>query len=100
MEQPLPARSAITVRSSQPANSVEQPSSARSTSAARPHLGVKIVPMVPASVPISLRPTFSVIPSEVPIDSRRDKRYLEAVNLYSLLMNIHILIISTFSSWG
>ncbi|KAE8010108.1 hypothetical protein FH972_006501 [Carpinus fangiana] len=74
VEQPLPARSTMTVRSSLPTNSVEQPSSARSTSAARPHLGVKIAPMVPASVPISLRPSFSVIPSDVPIDSRRDKR--------------------------
>ncbi|XP_030960630.1 coiled-coil domain-containing protein SCD2-like [Quercus lobata] len=74
VEQPLSARSVSTGRSSLPTNSIEQPPSARSTSAARPLLGVKPVPLVPSSVPISLRPTFSNISQDVPIDNRRDKR--------------------------
>ncbi|KAL0005744.1 hypothetical protein SO802_013305 [Lithocarpus litseifolius] len=74
VEQPLSARAVTTGRSSLPTNSIEQPPSARSTSAARPLLGVKPVPLVPSSVPISLRPTFSNIPPDVPIDNRRDKR--------------------------
>nr|POE91397.1 coiled-coil domain-containing protein scd2 [Quercus suber] len=74
VEQPLSARSVTTGRSSLPTNSIEQPPSARSTSAARPLLGVKPVPLVPSSVPISLRPTFSNISPDVPIDNRRDKR--------------------------
>ncbi|XP_075659569.1 coiled-coil domain-containing protein SCD2-like [Castanea sativa] len=74
VEQPLSARSVTTGRSSVPTNSIEQPPSARSTSAARPLLGAKPVPLVPSSVPISLRPTFSNIPPDVRIDNRRDKR--------------------------
>ncbi|KAL4637325.1 hypothetical protein ACB092_03G069500 [Castanea dentata] len=74
VEQPLSARSVTTGRSSLPTNSIEQPPSARSTSASRPLLGAKPVPLVPSSVPISLRPTFSNIPPDVRIDNRRDKR--------------------------
>ncbi|KAF5453924.1 hypothetical protein F2P56_023634 [Juglans regia] len=74
LEKPLPIRSTITGRSSQPTNSIEQPPSAHSTSAARPLLGVKTVPLVPSSVPISLRPATFAIPSESPIDNRRGKR--------------------------
>ncbi|GLT87397.1 hypothetical protein SLE2022_054830 [Rubroshorea leprosula] len=61
----------------QNSNSVEQPLSARSTSYGQqyhPNLKVKTVPMVPASVPISLKPTSSVNPSETRNDYQRDKR--------------------------
>uniref|UniRef100_A0A2N9F276 Coiled-coil domain-containing protein SCD2 n=1 Tax=Fagus sylvatica TaxID=28930 RepID=A0A2N9F276_FAGSY len=75
VEQPPSARSVITGRSSLPTNSIEQPPSARSTSASRPLSGIKPVPLVPSSVPISLRPTSSYIPPDIPpIDHRRDKR--------------------------
>ncbi|GFY91999.1 hypothetical protein Acr_08g0003950 [Actinidia rufa] len=69
MEQPLSARSTSAGRSSQ-----QQPLSARSTSAGCPNLVVKTVPMVPPSVPIKLRPQASTISAEIPLDSRRDKR--------------------------
>ncbi|GFY91996.1 hypothetical protein Acr_08g0003920 [Actinidia rufa] len=69
MEQPLSARSTSAGRSSQ-----QQPLSARSTSAGRPNLVVKTVPMVPPSVPIKLRPQASTISAEIPLDSRRNKR--------------------------
>ncbi|XP_059654479.1 coiled-coil domain-containing protein SCD2-like [Cornus florida] len=72
--QPLSAWSNSAARSSPAANLTEQPLSARSTSAGRPNLGVKTVPMVPSSIPISLRPTASAAPAEVPVDNRRDKR--------------------------
>lgn len=98
VEQPLSARSVTTGRSSLLTNSIEQPPSARSTSAARPLLGVKPVPLVPSSVPISLRPTFSNIPSDVPIDNRRDKRYIEILNLYAFLVKNHVIITDSLSS--
>ncbi|KAA8545022.1 hypothetical protein F0562_019761 [Nyssa sinensis] len=53
---------------------MEQPPSARSTSAGRPNLGVKTVPMVPPSVPISLRTSASAIPAEGLLEPRKDKR--------------------------
>lgn len=89
VEQPLSARSVTTGKSYLPTNSTEQPPSARSTSAARPLLGVKPVPLVPSCVPISLRPTYSNIPPDVPIDNRRDKRYIEVLNLYTFLVKNH-----------
>lgn len=73
-EQSHPTRSVVVGRSSQSANP-EQPPSARSTSGGRSYLGVKTVPMVPASVPISLKPPSSAIPTETPVEHRRDKRY-------------------------
>ncbi|KAI3408227.1 uncharacterized protein J3R85_020400, partial [Psidium guajava] len=72
-EQSHPARSVVVGRSSLSANP-EQPPSARSTSGSRPYLGVKTVPLVPASVPISLKPpSSSAILTETPIEHRRDK---------------------------
>ncbi|OVA04372.1 hypothetical protein BVC80_1395g89 [Macleaya cordata] len=62
--------------------SIEQPSSARSTSAARPALAVRTVPSVPPSVPISLKPPTSVTSGETPRDGRKDKR--TSVDLASL----------------
>ncbi|XP_057512621.1 coiled-coil domain-containing protein SCD2-like [Actinidia eriantha] len=72
--QPSSARSTSAVRSSQTTNTMEQPLSARSTSAGRPNLAVKTFPMVPPSVPIKLRPQASTISAETPFDNRRDKR--------------------------
>ncbi|XP_030467068.1 coiled-coil domain-containing protein SCD2-like isoform X1 [Syzygium oleosum] len=71
-EQSHPTRSVVVGRSSQSANP-EQPPSARSTSGGRSYLGIKTVPMVPASVPISLKPSSSAIPTETPVEHRRDK---------------------------
>ncbi|XP_019187701.1 PREDICTED: coiled-coil domain-containing protein SCD2-like isoform X2 [Ipomoea nil] len=75
VEQPPSARSSQAARSVQSTNSIEpvQPLSARSTSASRPNLGVKAVPLVPSSVSISLRTGVSQTP-ELQSDSRKDKR--------------------------
>ncbi|KAH7846614.1 hypothetical protein Vadar_016066 [Vaccinium darrowii] len=72
--QPPSARSTLAARSSQPNTTMEQPLSARYTTAGRPNLAIKTVPMVPPSVPIKLRPQASSISAEIPLDSRRDKR--------------------------
>ncbi|RXI01925.1 hypothetical protein DVH24_015274 [Malus domestica] len=72
VEQPTSARSIPglnSARPSQPTSAVEQPTSARSLAAARPQLGTKPVHMVPATVPISLRPPTSADP---PADNRRE----------------------------
>ncbi|KAB2629795.1 hypothetical protein D8674_007314 [Pyrus ussuriensis x Pyrus communis] len=72
VEQPTSARSISglnSARSSQPTSAVEQPTSARSLDAARPQLGTKPVHIMPASVPISLRPPSSADP---PADNRRE----------------------------
>ncbi|XP_040372197.1 coiled-coil domain-containing protein SCD2 isoform X2 [Rosa chinensis] len=70
-EQPQSLRPSLATRSSQSTSTNEQPNSARSMSAAaaRPQLGTKPVHMVPASVPISLRPSPS---ADTPSESRRD----------------------------
>lgn len=70
VEQPPSARS---FRSS-PSMNMEQPPSARSTPAGRPYL-VKPVTVVPASVPISLKPTTVNAPTETPVEHRRERRY-------------------------
>ncbi|XP_043720025.1 coiled-coil domain-containing protein SCD2-like [Telopea speciosissima] len=74
IEQPTSARATSAGRSSFAANSVEQPISVRSASAGRPSQVVKTVPMVPPSVPISLRPPTPVPPSDPSTDHRRDRR--------------------------
>lgn len=71
VEQPSSAYSIRTSRSSQSINSMDQPPSARSITASRP---IKTVSMVPATVPISLKPSSSVISLEVLAESRKDKR--------------------------
>ncbi|XP_062003796.1 coiled-coil domain-containing protein SCD2 isoform X1 [Rosa rugosa] len=70
-EQPQSLRPSLATRSSQSTSTNEQPNSARSmaAAAARPQLGTKPVHMVPASVPISLRPSPS---ADTPSESRRD----------------------------
>lgn len=82
--------SVITTRSSQQNNTNEQPNSARSTTSSRlssieqppyarsllvgpPHLGVKTVSTVPASVPITLKLPSPATSSDVHV--ARDKRY-------------------------
>ena len=70
-------RTMISTRSTQPSNANnDQPPSARSVSG-RPSGLSKVVPMVPPSVPITLRPASSVgvPPSEPLIDVRKDRRY-------------------------
>ncbi|KAJ7973416.1 Coiled-coil domain-containing protein SCD2 [Quillaja saponaria] len=74
IEQAPSTRSTIATRPSQPVNLSDQPPSARATAAGRSHFVAKAVPIVPASVPISLRPLPSVINAEVPFDNKRDKR--------------------------
>ncbi|KAM1640375.1 hypothetical protein ACFX1X_010630 [Malus domestica] len=72
VEQPTSARSISglnSARSSQATSAVEQPTSARSLAVARPQLGTKPVHIMPASVPISLRPPSSADP---PADNRRE----------------------------
>ncbi|KAL3728193.1 hypothetical protein ACJRO7_032871 [Eucalyptus globulus] len=72
-EQSHPTRSVVVACRSSQSTNPEQPPSARSTSGSRPFLGVKTVTMVPASVPISLKPSYSAIPTETPVEHRRDK---------------------------
>ncbi|KHN04038.1 hypothetical protein glysoja_022724 [Glycine soja] len=72
------ARTIIITRSPQPSSANnDQPPSARSTSG-RPSGLSKVVPMVPPSVPITLRPVSSVgvPPSEPLLDIRKDRRQL------------------------
>lgn len=66
--------SKVAGRPSQSADSIEQPSSARSTSSVNSNSRVKTVTMLPSAVPISLRPS-SVTPSEVSTENWRDRRY-------------------------
>ncbi|KAF3454382.1 hypothetical protein FNV43_RR04829 [Rhamnella rubrinervis] len=75
IEQPTSARSTVAVRTSQSTAPTEQPPSApRSPLVTRPHLGVRTVPIVPAGVPLSVKPTSTAVQSEVNLDTRRDKR--------------------------
>ncbi|TKY61435.1 Coiled-coil domain-containing protein SCD2 [Spatholobus suberectus] len=70
------ARTIIVTRSPQPSSvNNDQPPSARSTSG-RPSGLSKVVPMVPPSVPITLRPASSggIPPSEPLLDIRKDRR--------------------------
>ncbi|KAG2395191.1 Superoxide dismutase [Vigna angularis] len=70
------SRAMISTRSTQPSSaSIDQPPSARST-VGRPSGLSKVVPMVPPSVPITLRPASSagVPPSEPLTDVRKDRR--------------------------
>ncbi|KAF4394950.1 hypothetical protein F8388_017678 [Cannabis sativa] len=74
-EQPSSARSTIANRPSLPSPTdqhQQQPPSARSSLVTRPHLGIKTVPMVPPSVPLSIKPSTSSTSSDV--NFGRDKR--------------------------
>ncbi|PIN07548.1 hypothetical protein CDL12_19884 [Handroanthus impetiginosus] len=68
------ARSNAAGRSPSYVSSTEQPSSARFGSLGRPNLRVKTVPMVPPSVPLSIKPVASGIPPESQSDKNKDKR--------------------------
>ncbi|XWS58499.1 hypothetical protein CRYUN_Cryun08bG0039400 [Craigia yunnanensis] len=59
-------------RSSPLTSSIEQPLSARSTASGRQ--GVKMVPVVPSTMPMSPKPTSSVSTTEASTNSWRDKR--------------------------
>ncbi|KAJ4969575.1 hypothetical protein NE237_016276 [Protea cynaroides] len=84
MEQPTSARVTSAGRSSLAASSLDQPTSARSAAAGRPFQAAKTVPMVPPSIPISLRPPTSVLPSDPSTDHRKDRR--SSIDLGSLNM--------------
>ncbi|XP_022877385.1 coiled-coil domain-containing protein SCD2-like isoform X3 [Olea europaea var. sylvestris] len=71
--QPPSARSYIG-RSSSSVNLAEQPPSARSVASIRPNSGGKTIFMVPPSVPLSVKPAVSGIPTETQPDKIRDKR--------------------------
>ncbi|KAI4370288.1 hypothetical protein MLD38_018655 [Melastoma candidum] len=72
-----PVRPNISIRSSQASN-MEQPPSARSSLSGRPFPGVKSVPVMPASVPISLKPAPSSLPPDSPIENRLAERRLSS----------------------
>lgn len=71
--QPSSAKSNYATRISQ-SNVVEQPVSARSAS--RSSLGGKAVPMVPPSVPLTLRSSTSAPQAELQAEVRKEKRLL------------------------
>lgn len=79
------ARSLAFSRSSQSSNANnDQPPSARANSG-RPSGLSKVVPLVPASVPITLRPaaSLSIHPSEsLPDITKRDRRYNRKMLLF------------------
>ncbi|KAI4372596.1 hypothetical protein MLD38_010808 [Melastoma candidum] len=72
-----PIRPNISIQSSQGSN-VEQPPSAHSSLSRRPFLGVKSVPIMPASVPICLKPAPSSIPPDSPIENQLAERRLSS----------------------
>ncbi|GAB2287373.1 hypothetical protein Dimus_021753 [Dionaea muscipula] len=61
-------------RSTLPPSSAEQPPSARSLAGGRPHMGTKLVPMVPPAVTISLKQQTPKSTAGVLGDNRKDKR--------------------------
>ncbi|XP_062084588.1 coiled-coil domain-containing protein SCD2-like [Humulus lupulus] len=87
-EQPSSARSTTANRPSLPSptdQQQQQPPSARSPLVTRPHLGIKTVPMVPPSVPLSIKPLSSSTSPDV--NFGRDKRLsldLGSMNLREL----------------
>lgn len=52
---------------------MDQPPSARSSFSGRP---IRTLPLMPSSVPISLKPVTPAFQSETPTNLRKDKRYL------------------------
>ncbi|XP_024021989.1 coiled-coil domain-containing protein SCD2 [Morus notabilis] len=75
-EQPKSARSTTSLRLSSQ-SSIEQPPSARSSLVSLPHLGIKTVSMVPASVPISLKPPSPAISSDVHVAREKSRLSLD-----------------------
>ncbi|KAF2545274.1 hypothetical protein F2Q70_00023992 [Brassica cretica] len=66
------ARSAFSNKSSQSLNAMDQPPSARSSFSGRP---IRTVPLMPSSVPISLKPVTPAFQSDTPTNLRKDKRF-------------------------
>ncbi|CAF2103148.1 unnamed protein product [Brassica napus] len=64
------ARSAFSTKSSQSLNAMDQPPSARSSFSGRP---IRTVPLMPSSVPISLKPVTPAFQSDTPTNLRKDK---------------------------
>ncbi|KAG7619811.1 hypothetical protein ISN44_As04g008180 [Arabidopsis suecica] len=72
VEQSPSARSAISNKSSQSLSAMDQPPSARSSFNGRP---IRTVPLMPSSVPISLKPVTPAFQSNTPTNLRKDKRF-------------------------
>ncbi|VVA96516.1 unnamed protein product [Arabis nemorensis] len=72
LDQPPSARSVISNKSSQSLSTMDQPPSARSSFSGRP---IRTVPLMPSSVPISLKPVTPAFQSETPTNLRKDKRF-------------------------
>ncbi|KAL1211672.1 Coiled-coil domain-containing protein SCD2 [Cardamine amara subsp. amara] len=72
VEQSPSARSAVSNKSSQSLSAMDQPPSARSSFSGRP---IRTVPLMPSSVPISLKPVTPAFQSDTPTKLRKDKRF-------------------------
>ncbi|CAB77988.1 hypothetical protein [Arabidopsis thaliana] len=72
VEQSPSARSAISNKSSQSLSAMDQPPSARSSFNGRP---IRTAPLMPSSVPISLKPVTPAFQSNTPTNLRKDKRF-------------------------
>ena len=100
VEQPQSTQASTAGQSSPLTSSIEQPLSAHSTASGRQ--GVKMVPVVPSTVPMSPKPTSSVGTTEASTDSRRDKRYSIALSWCDFSLKdeviIHIIIPTNFFS--
>ncbi|KAJ4892904.1 Uncharacterized protein Rs2_19698 [Raphanus sativus] len=64
------ARSGFSNKSTQSLNTMDQPPSARSSFSGRP---IRTVPLMPSSVPISLKPVTPAFQSDTPTNLRKDK---------------------------
>ncbi|KAL9684937.1 hypothetical protein QQ045_022379 [Rhodiola kirilowii] len=71
------------IQKSQSASSTEQQPPTSLSSVGRPHLGVRI-PVMPSSVPLSIKPSSHSMPTEAPIHNRRDKSYRSSVDFGKL----------------
>ncbi|CAD5327341.1 unnamed protein product [Arabidopsis thaliana] len=72
VEQSPSARSAISNKSSQSLSAMDQPPSARSSFNGRP---IRTAPLMPSSVPISLKQVTPAFQSNTPTNLRKDKRF-------------------------
>ncbi|XP_010421737.1 PREDICTED: coiled-coil domain-containing protein SCD2-like isoform X2 [Camelina sativa] len=72
VEQSASARSVVSNKSSQSLSALDQPPSALSSFSGRP---IRTVPLMPSSVPISLKPVTPAFQSDTPTNLRKDKRF-------------------------
>ncbi|CAH8306120.1 unnamed protein product [Eruca vesicaria subsp. sativa] len=70
VDQSPSSRSGFSNKSSQSLNTIDQPPSARSSFSGRP---IRTVPLMPSSVPISLKPVTPGFQSDTPTNLRKDK---------------------------